>query len=74
MHKHGKNCGCKAMGKAWMKEEKEEMGVTPCSKEWLKREMKEPWHKSLHKSKKDWHAWEMEEMKEKNHPSLHKKK
>ena len=58
---------CKGMSKKWKTEEEMEMGMQPCSKAWLNKEMKEPWHKSLHKGKMDVKMWKMEEEKEKMH-------
>lgn len=58
---------CRGMSKKWKNEEEMEMGMQPCSKAWLKKEMKEPWHKSLHKKKMDTGMWAMEEGKEKMH-------
>lgn len=56
---------CKGMSKKWKSQEQMEHGVTPCSKEWLVKEMEEPWHKSLAKGKKmDLKKWISEEHKE----------
>jgi hypothetical protein len=54
------------MSKKWNKEEAMEMGVTPCTKAWLKKEMKEPWHK-MSVEKMDMKKWIAEEKKELMH-------
>ena len=58
---------CKTMPKQWLKVEKMEHGVKPCTAKWVAEEKKEPWHKSLKGKNPDWKLWMAEEKKEPQH-------
>jgi len=65
----GKLKTCKGMSKMWMKQERMEHGVKPCTKAWLNMEMKEG-HKSMKGKKINWSQWKMEDEMEPTHKMM----